>query len=586
MFRIFAIVMKRLANTPTDALTDAAILAGTFALLSALTYYICASNLCFLEHTATYIDHSPSTDSMLAQPGGYVRVWALWMQQWFVHPVTASLILGALLSVITLSLYRIIRRLTGLRWLMPLALIPSLTLISAHTGIDYRLDSTVAVALTAVCLLPVAAFSGTWTWIVMPLAGSVLVSAMAGPAGLLFAICAVIISIAADRKRGLLSLAGVLAAAAMAYYAYSTGVWPSAVNAMLPWGYYPHWHHGEVWDLLPWIATVGVFIVAGFIRLVAIGAKIKSWLIPSLSCTLAAIALGWTIYAGVEKPTDSFVTMWQLSSAHEWDKVTAVYKDVDKEDATMQNFLNLALAEKGTLCDYLFWHPNNGVAALHNTERKSPYTYMLLSDVYYSMGFIALAKRFAFEANEALGNSSPQMLMRLADTNIITGDYAVAEKYLGLLGRTSRYSGWAEGRRRLLYDDVAVTADPVLGLKRRCIFPDDRFSGSEGIADDMLQVLRNNPSHRSTMQYLCAYHMLSRNIPALVGLVEEFHGTHALKSPLPVHVQEALVVDGLINGGGIEPSYSIHPSVLERCRAFWAEHKPQPNTLWNYLRKK
>ncbi|MDE6654079.1 MAG: hypothetical protein K2K37_06800, partial [Muribaculaceae bacterium] len=465
-------------------------------------------------------------------------------------------------------------------------LIPSLTLISAHTGIDYRLDSTVAVALTAICLLPVAAFSGTWTWIVMPLAGSVLVSLMAGPAGMLFAICAVIISIAVDSRRGLFSLAGVLAAAVIAYHAYSTGTWPSVGNAMLPWGYYPHWHHGEVSDLLPWIATVGVIIMAAVIGHVGLGARVKSRLIPMLSCTLAAVALVWTFHAGVVRHADSFTTMWLLSSAHEWDKVTAQYKDVDKEDATMQNFLNLALAEKGTLCDYLFWHPNNGVAALHNTERKSPYTYMLLSDVYYSMGFIALAKRYAFEANEALGNSSPQMLMRLADTNIVTGDYAVAEKYLDLLGRTAKYSGWADGRRNMLYDDMAVASDPVLGLKRLCIFPDDRFAGSEGIADDMLQVLRNNPSHRSTMQYLCAYHMLSRNIPALTHLVEEFYGTPALKAPLPAHVQEALVVDGLINGGGVDPGYSIHPSVLERCRAFWAEHRDQPNTLWHYLRSR
>ncbi|MDE6652958.1 MAG: hypothetical protein K2K37_01040, partial [Muribaculaceae bacterium] len=136
--------MKRLAYTPAGSLTDAAILAGTFVSLSALTYYICAPDLCFLEHTATYIDYGPATDSILSQPGGYVRVWALWLQQWFVDPVTASLIMGTLFSVITMSLYRIIRRLTGLRRLMLLALIPSLTLLSAHPGIDYRIDYSVA----------------------------------------------------------------------------------------------------------------------------------------------------------------------------------------------------------------------------------------------------------------------------------------------------------------------------------------------------------------------------------------------------------------------------------------------------------
>ncbi len=580
--RNFAIVMKKLEKT----LADSGIIAGTFALLSVLTYYICAPSLCFLEQTATYIDHRAIIGPMLARPGGYAAVWALWLRQWFVTPWAAALIIGALLTVVALSLSRIIGRLTVSRGLMPLSLIPTFALISAHGVIDYRPEATVAVAMATVCLLPVGAFRRGWTWLVIPLAGSVVLSVMAGPVAMLFAVCAAIISLAMDPKKGLLSLAGIPAAAAMSFHAYLTGAGDSLMSTMLPWGYYPHWHSGSGADLASWIAITGVILAAAVLRIASNAGSRRLRLLPVVSSIVTAGALAWTVYTGCLRRTDSFATMWLHSSAGEWDAVVAGFKEVDKENATMQNFVNLAMAEKGTLCDYLFWHPNNGVAALHNTGQKSPYTYMLLSDVYYSMGFIALAKRYAFEANEALGNTSPQMLKRLADTNIITGDYAVAEKYLDMLSLTGHYSDWAGARRKLLYDDQAVAADPVLGVKRRCIFPSDRFAGSEGIADDMLQVLRSNPAHASTMQYLGAYYMLSRNIPGLVALVEEFYGSPALSSPLPVHFQEALVIDGLINGNGIDPRYNIHPSVLERCRAFWAEHQPQPNTLWHYLRQK
>lgn len=162
----------------------------------------------------------------------------------------------------------------------------------------------------------------------------------------------------------------------------------------------------------------------------------------------------------------------------------------------------------------------------------------------------------------------------------------MAKKYLDILTLTTGYSGWAQDRKMLLYDDSAVASDPTLGIKRKCIFTDDRFAGSKGIADDMLQVLRANPSHTSTMQYLGAYYMLSRDIPGLISLIDEFQGTPALRDPLPNHFQEAVVIDGIINGNGIDVRYNIHPSVLERCRAFWAEHKPQPNTLWHYLRQR
>lgn len=570
-------------------LIGAGIVVGTFGLLTLLVYYICAPSLCFLENTATYINHSGINAAMLSMPGGCVHVMALWLQQWFVSPIASALVTGAILSVIVLSLDNIITLVGRRRGLFPLALLPALALIYAHTDIDYRLSATVAMAMATVFLVPVAAVRNAWIRLCLSVAGCAVLYIAAGPASVLFAVESAIISLGSDGRKGLFTIACLPVSLGLAYLGYAQGAWTSLENAILPWGYFPHWHHAVAGDLLPWTALTAVLLLAVIVKYwLPASAKrpIKSWVITASSLIITACIFGKAIYTYGFPNNSSFATMWLLASNQEWDEIAAVYKYVDKEDGTMQNFLNLALAEKGTLCDYLFWHPNNGVAALHNSENKSPYTYMLLSDIYYSMGFIALSKRYAFEANEALGNASPQMLMRLADTNIITGDYAVAAKYLDMLALTSRYSSWANGRRHLLYNDDAVAADPILSMKRGCLFPDNRFAGINGIADDMLQVLRCNPSHTSTMQYLGAYYMLSRNIPGLICLIDEFRGTQALGLPLPTHFQEAVVIDGLISGNGIDGRYNIHPSVLDRCRAFWAEHKPQPNTLWHYLRQK
>lgn len=581
----FASIMANKKRT----LTDTGIIAGVFVVLYVLIYFVCAPGLCFLETTATYIGYGPGNTSMIFSPGGCARLLASWLQQWLVTPVVASLVLGSLLTAVTLSFGLVMSRLSGRHSLMPLAIIPAVTLIAAHTDIDYRLVSTVAVAMVAIALVAVAATGNPWIRLAVSLAGCALVWMLAGPAAMLFAAAAVLVSIALDGKRGLFSLLCLPLACGLAYYGYAGGLWSSPQMAMLPRGYYPHWHHAGFTDLLPWIAAISIIAmaaIAGHLIPATALRRMKSWQRLAFTGIIATGAAGCLVYYAGHSLTGSFAVMWLHTSANEWDEIVAEYNDADKEDATMQNFLNLALAEKGILCDQLFWYPAKGVASLHNTEWKSPYNYMLLSRVYYSMGFVALAKRYAFEANEALGNASPQMLMLLADTNIITGDYDVAKKYLDILALTTGYSGWAQDRKRLLYNDSAVAADPVLGMKRKCIFPDDRFAGSKGIADDMLQVLRANPSHASTMQYLGAYYMLSRHIPGLISLIDEFQGTPALRNPLPIHFQEAVVIDGIINGNGIVTRYNIHPSVLERCRAFWAEHKPQPNTLWHYLRQR
>lgn len=564
-------------------------IAGVFIVLYILIYFICAPGLCFLETTATYIGYSSGNTAMIFSPGGCARFLALWLQQWFVTPVVASLILDVLLSVATLSFGFVMSRLSGRRSLMPLAIIPAVTLIATHTDIDYRLVSTVAVAMVAIVLIAVAATGNPWMRLAVSLAGCAILWMLAGPAAMLFAVAAVLVSVTFDGKRGLFSLLCLPLAFGLTYYGYAGGIWSSPQMAMLPWGYYPHWHHAGFTDLLPWITVISIIAIAaiaGHVIPASALRRMKSWQLLALTGIIASGVAGCLIYYIGHSLNGSFTVMWLHTSANEWNKIVAEYRDANKEDATMQNFLNLALAEKGILCDQLFWYPAKGVASLHNTEWKNPYNYMLLSRVYYSMGFVALAKRYAFEANEALGNVSPQMLMLLADTNIITGDYDVAKKYLDILTLTTGYSGWAQDRKMLLYDDSAVAADPTLGIKRKCIFPDDRFAGSKGIADDMLQVLRANPSHTSTMQYLGAYYMLSRDIPGLISLIDEFQGTPALRNPLPNHFQEAVVIDGIINGNGIDVRYNIHPSVLERCRAFWAEHKPQPNTLWHYLRQR
>lgn len=583
--RNFASVMVNLKKTFIDMGSTA----GIFAVLSLLVYYLCAPSLCFLEDTATFIGYDRGNAAMRMSSGGCARLMALWLQQWFVTSVGASLIMGGLLTVITLSLGNVLSRLSGQHGLMPLALVPSIILIYVQSDIDYRLAGSVSVAVVSVCLMPVAAVGNAWIRLGISLAGCGIISLAAGPASVLFAAGAVIIALARDGRKGLYTLLCLPLVYGISYLEYIRGEWASPEMAMLPWGYYSHWHHSAFADLLPWIAVILIITVAAILRkAIALPAikPTKPWLFPVLSGITAAFMAGWTIHATDYPRTDSFAKMWLHTSANEWDEIVTGYKDVDKEDATMQNFLNLALAEKGILCDQLFWHSNKGVAALHNTEQKNPYNYMLLSRVYYSMGFMALAKRYAFEANEALGNSSPQMLMLLADTNIVTGDYAVAAKYLDMLAATSQYSGWAKEKMNLLFNDSAVAADPVLGMKRGCLFPDNRFAGIHGIADDMQQVLRANPHHTSTMQYLGAYLMLSRNIPGLISMIDEFHDTQALRVPLPVHFQEAVVIDGLVSGSGIDARYNIHPSVLERCRAFWAEHKPQPNTLWHYLRQK
>lgn len=93
-----------------------------------------------------------------------------------------------------------------------------------------------------------------------------------------------------------------------------------------------------------------------------------------------------------------------------------------------------------------------------------------LMTLYYYLGYTNGAQREAFEYNEPTeGMMVPAAVKILAQTNIIQGNYALADKYLSYLDHTLFYSDWAQQYRKFLYNDKAVESDPELGPRRKAL---------------------------------------------------------------------------------------------------------------------
>ncbi len=75
----------------------------------------------------------------------------------------------------------------------------------------------------------------------------------------------------------------------------------------------------------------------------------------------------------------------------------------------------------------------------------------MVSDIAMLMNMPTVAQRSAFEAMEFIPNynKSGRALKRLVETNLITGNYQVALKYLAILEETANYSKWAQEMRPL-----------------------------------------------------------------------------------------------------------------------------------------
>lgn len=257
-------------------------------------------------------------------------------------------------------------------------------------------------------------------------------------------------------------------------------------------------------------------------------------LVPILA--LASSSLAFVSPNGLEALTsrfssasaggERFVELTNMSRDSDWQGMLASCHDIGSiSNLLTLNLLNMAHAECGSLGDILHEEPCHDVRAIFVNDIQTPDVAALLSDVYYSMGHIAQAQRYAFELNEKKGNLSPRLLKRLVQTNIIYGQYAVAEKYIRWLKKTIFYKEWAMAQERLIHDEAAVEKDKEYAMKRKCLIADNRFSGIKGFDDDLLRVARQTRGSRqcfTTLQYLGSLYLLARYDKRFINLCEEF----------------------------------------------------------------
>jgi hypothetical protein len=133
------------------------------------------------------------------------------------------------------------------------------------------------------------------------------------------------------------------------------------------------------------------------------------------------------------------------------------------------------------------------------------------------------------------------MLKRLIQTNLIYGEWKVAEKYISLLEKSLFYKQWAKEQRRFLFNDEAVRLDPVLGDKRKSLLCDNYLRAALDPETDLFVLAKQNPANHIPLEYAAAYYLLSRDSDKFMAMLGKLYNTDRISS-LPVPFQEAFVL--------------------------------------------
>lgn len=219
-----------------------------------------------------------------------------------------------------------------------------------------------------------------------------------------------------------------------------------------------------------------------------------------------------------------------LVRANRWDQI--IQKAEKRQPDLPQSVCatNLALGmtnQMGSRAGEFF---QNGTEGLFPPFSKDYFSTLTTAEVYFQLGLINTAQRYYFEAMEAAPNykKSCRCIRRLAETNLINGQYHVARKYLHILEKTFFYKKWAQRTLALIEDgEGAIEKHPLYGRLRRMRLDEDFLFSNRETDKICGRLLMHNHENVLAMQYMLVYPLLENDYNKFVQYM------HLVKDEVP-----------------------------------------------------
>ena len=251
---------------------------------------------------------------------------------------------------------------------------------------------------------------------------------------------------------------------------------------------------------------------------------------------------------------------------------------------------NLALGMTNQLGDRAFDFYQRGSEGLLPKFERNFATTQLTGEIYYWLGLVNTAQRFAFEAMEAIPNynKSARVVKRLAETNLINGQYKVAEKYLKMLEKTVFYRPWAQRTMALLGNEKAINEHPLYGTLRQYRLQEDFLFSDRELDKICGQLFVHNSQNQMAAQYLVMLPLLDNDMPRFMQYVQVVQNKINYN---PRHCQEGIAF-AFMQQRQQPPRGVVSQLILQQMNEFaqaYSQDRNSPelnrfrNTVWYYL---
>ena len=498
----------------------------------------CVYDFIYAEQLRTFLFSEAYAREVCLRPGGMMEWLASFLVQFYgcVH-VGAAVTAMMFVAAVFLCDGWLSRK--GLSALAPLAsLMLGGLLVILELDAEYRTEGTLAMVL---CLALLNVYVRIPTFKVRMLMAVLVIPALyfiAGPAMLAWTVC-VILTEVGERRFGTVAL--LLWAMFFPFLWWHTGIYGEARTAFLPDAYYNPHLVAKMKLHYPWILLVSAALVAGLCRLVGIRIPERERMVTViLHVAQGTLAVGLCVYlAGLAHPEYTYqlkrLDCYRIRG--EWNKILSE-RLVPSKNELHACYRNLALAQRGVLADSLFHYPQCPPNGLMPIWKGSRHQSDLLSDIFWLQGNVAQSQKMAFDAmyfNERFMH--PRLMLRLVETNLVYGEYAVAEKYINLCEQSLFYAEKAREYRKHL---GGIPLDGELAERRKCL-PEGEEAIVSNFHKDTQNVITAHAGHLPAVHYLGCKLLLENNLVVFKYFIENVYDLERLQ-PIPRHFQEAMLM--------------------------------------------
>lgn len=522
----------------------------------------CAYDFFYAEQLRTFLFSGVYAKEVLAQPGGVLEYVASFLVQFYVYDYVGPLVTSILFLLIVWFCDKWLSKF-NLDSLAPVGsvLLAGLFVI-LELDMDFKTEGTLAAVLCLALLnlyaqIPSSKFRMGLFAIAVP-----FLYWMMGPAVLALSACVCLFE---TSKRNYLAWLLLLWGACPLLLWWYMGDCGEARIVFLPDAYYnphmlPKMKLYYPWELLLIMGAIGCIW-----HLFNIPFSFKKWTpvmdVLQVGVAMVCCAHLFNLAHGAYSYQLKRLECYRIRG--EWDKILSEPLVASKNDLHAC-YQNLALAQKGVLADSLFHYhqcpPNGLVINWQGSRQQSD----LLSDVYWLQGNVALSQKMAFDAMYFDKYfMHPRVMLRLIETNLVYGEYGVAEKYIRLCEQSHYYADKARAYRKYLPKDGLDRLDGVLLEMRKCL-PETEDAILSNFYKDTQHVLEAHSSYLPAIHYLGCKLLLDNNLEVFQYFVENMCDMEKL-NPLPLHFQEALL---LIYDEAKCKEYGVTDQVIAKYKDF------------------